>query len=614
MTCAKDKVQVLQSLISLTSKSLGIEVTPLSLDDEKDECQILANLYNQYQKLASVGGCQDGEFFLIKEKEKLYCFLSKEVEGLISSSVSFSEENKKILSTIQELYAPSVDVSSRLEFYECLEEKYPPVGNYLAKRFQKDVNQNMRSMNVEWLLELASLWNLSDKILFLSIRMFDYYLTLEQVKRNNLQLLACACVNIAADFHQHDIEADDFVTIAADSFTYDMFILMKIAVQKRFSFTVLFPTTLSFLIECATEEKLDYRNSLFMAASTLFHPELLEYSCKDIALACLHSTHQLAMDKEITKVAEKIFQLETNLKQSYQDILQQRYSKSSSVPRKLPDTSSPSSKKKLLFGKCSKGTEEFKNEPVQKIKPLGQGVFGSVYQVKGLKSGVISASKVIRPVNNSFHYTATQEIGILKEISHPSIIKILDYIPGKLDTIQVIYELMSGDLQKQELEMPTVKKFLRQILEGLKFLHVRGIIHGDLKGANLLVKDGTVKIADFGLARMINSGESQKGVVITLWWRPPEVLEEKSFDTSADIWSVGIIMLEMLGYLNVVQGINEDDQYEIVKEKIGKGNFSHLFPKLRSTEIDFLKKLLVLDPSKRMTAEEALQHPFLKDE
>lgn len=176
---------------------------------------------------------------------------------------------------------------------------------------------------------------------------------------------------------------------------------------------------------------------------------------------------------------------------------------------------------------------------------------------------------------------------------------------------------------------------MHQILSGLYFCHINRIIHRDLKPQNILVAgDLKLKLADFGLSRMFSLPMGKMThEIITLWYRPPEVLlGQENYTTKVDSWSVGCIMAEMvldrtlfpgdseIGQLFKIFQIcgspNEENWPNVVKlndykhtfPKWKPRNFYELFPDLDKDGVDLLEKMLTLDPDKRISIREALEH------
>ena len=158
--------------------------------------------------------------------------------------------------------------------------------------------------------------------------------------------------------------------------------------------------------------------------------------------------------------------------------------------------------------------------------------------------------------------TAIREITLLKELDHPNVVKLLDVVhaPGKL---YMVFEYLDKDLKKhmddstpidcavEGLPPCLVKSYMYQLLQGISYCHSRQVLHRDLKPQNLLIDNkGIIKLADFGLARAVELPfRTYTHEVVTQWYRAPEILlGEKVYTWGADIWSLGCIFVEMVGY------------------------------------------------------------------
>jgi len=181
--------------------------------------------------------------------------------------------------------------------------------------------------------------------------------------------------------------------------------------------------------------------------------------------------------------------------------------------------------------------------------------------------------------------------------------------------------------------------FIYQLLRGIKYIHSANILHRDLKPSNLFLnEDCDLKIGDFGLARTTSDTDSMTEYVVTRWYRAPELLLNCSEYTAAiDIWSVGCIFMEILKREPLFPGNNYVEQLKLITEFIGspddsdlgflrsdntrryirqlpqvpKQPFAQKFPNMDEDVVDLLGKMLVFDPSKRITVEEALSHRYL---
>jgi len=158
-----------------------------------------------------------------------------------------------------------------------------------------------------------------------------------------------------------------------------------------------------------------------------------------------------------------------------------------------------------------------------------------------------------------------------------------------------------------------VSHYTRQILQGLKYLHGFNVIHRDLKCANILVTEfGNIKLADFGLSKCMEDGQSLKPGSRSSLWMAPEVANPKSgrYDFRADTWSLGCVVVEM--------STRKSPQYNAsntlaLERAIRKGTGPISPDSLSQTSKDFIKKCLQPDPNKRPTAAELLAHPFVNE-
>ena len=282
---------------------------------------------------------------------------------------------------------------------------------------------------------------------------------------------------------------------------------------------------------------------------------------------------------------------------------------------------------------------------------LGEGTYGVVYRAKDQKGQEIYALKKIRlqAEEEGIPSTAIREISLLKELNHINIVKLYEVLhsPKKLT---LVFEYVEQDLKKlidssngKGLDMKLVKSLLYQLLKGVDYIHKNKVLHRDLKPQNLLIsKDNIVKIGDFGLARGYGIPvKNYTHEVVTLWYRPPDVLlGNKTYGTTVDMWSIRCIFAEMVSGKPLFPGNSESDQLkQIFKIKgtpsekyapslkefsewgVGENNFENcqeqdfhkLFPNLDEKGIDLLQKFLQLEPTKRISAEGALKHPFFED-
>ncbi|KAG6600584.1 Mitogen-activated protein kinase-like NTF3, partial [Cucurbita argyrosperma subsp. sororia] len=287
------------------------------------------------------------------------------------------------------------------------------------------------------------------------------------------------------------------------------------------------------------------------------------------------------------------------------------------------------------------------------IKPIGRGSYGVVCSSTNQQTNEKVAIKKIKNVfENRFEALRTlREMKLLRHIRHENVIALKDVMMpvhrNSFKDVYLVYELMNTDLDhiirsSQPLSNNHCKCLMYQLLSGLQYLHSTNILHRDLKPGNLLVNANCdLKICDFGLART-SKGQDQAMTeyIVTRWYRAPELLLScKSYGTSIDVWSVGCIFAEILGRTPIFPGTNCLNQLELIIEVLGspkeadiefidnlksiqfvkampysKGvQFSDQYPQAETLALDLLQKMLVFDPRKRITVNEALQHPYMSE-
>ncbi|KAJ3894826.1 hypothetical protein GG344DRAFT_40052, partial [Lentinula edodes] len=248
---------------------------------------------------------------------------------------------------------------------------------------------------------------------------------------------------------------------------------------------------------------------------------------------------------------------------------------------------------------------------------LGKGAFGQVYRALNWATGETVAIKQIS-LNNipaSELSSIMSEISLLKNLRHPNIVKYKGFVKTRMHLYIILEFCENGSLSqigKRFGKFPEglVGVYVSQVLEGLCYLHEQGVIHRDIKGANILTnKDGTVKLADFGVASStaIPSGSSSAEVVGSPYWMAPEVIEQSGATTASDIWSLGCVVIELLegsppySFLDPMPAL-----WRIVQDDCPP------IPEGASAVVkDFLACCFQKDPNLRIGARKLLRHPWM---
>ncbi|KAI5461139.1 kinase-like domain-containing protein [Mariannaea sp. PMI_226] len=298
---------------------------------------------------------------------------------------------------------------------------------------------------------------------------------------------------------------------------------------------------------------------------------------------------------------------------------------------------------------------------------LGEGTFGEVHRARSKRTGASVALKkiIMHHEKDGFPITALREIKVLKLLSHKNVLRLEDMAvehptrptdKRKKPIMYMVMPYMDHDLSGL-LDNPSVhfqegqiKCYMLQLLEGLRYLHENHILHRDMKAANLLINNqGILQIADFGLARHYDGpvpksgqpmGDGKRdytGLVVTRWYRPPELLLQlRQYTPAIDVWGVGCVFGEMLVRKPILAGESDQNQLEIIWDLMGSptdenmpkwkslpgadhltprprpGNIQNRFREFGSGAIALLRELLKLDWRTRINAVDALQHPYFK--
>uniref|UniRef100_A0A915EKF8 Protein kinase domain-containing protein n=1 Tax=Ditylenchus dipsaci TaxID=166011 RepID=A0A915EKF8_9BILA len=223
----------------------------------------------------------------------------------------------------------------------------------------------------------------------------------------------------------------------------------------------------------------------------------------------------------------------------------------------------------------------------ERLSKIGQGTFGEVFKARCMKTGRLVALKKILMENEKegFPITALREIKMLQLLDHPNVTKLIEICSERTSNDNCAFYLvfsfcehdLSGLLSSSQvkLKLVDIKTMMKQLLDGLYRIHSSNILHRDMKTSNILIShDGVLKLADFGLARLaIRQAQATNcftNRVVTLWYRPPELLlGTRDYDQAIDIWGAACIMAELFTRGPILQGSSEQNQLNLISKFAG---------------------------------------------
>lgn len=288
-------------------------------------------------------------------------------------------------------------------------------------------------------------------------------------------------------------------------------------------------------------------------------------------------------------------------------------------------------------------------------KKIGKGAYGVVFKATDKKTKeVVAVKKLYDAFRNETDSQRTfREVMILQELNgHENIIRLLNVIRAENNMdLYLVFDYMEADLYnaiRAGILQDIHKQYIiYQTLKSIKFIHSADIIHRDLKPSNIFINsDCQIKLGDFGLARTLTSGKNGGSAIVTdyvatRWYRAPEMLlGSQYYSKSIDMWSVGCILAELISgkplfpgkstkhqiaMVLEVTGIPKREEFLAIKDKylieidekvfptkLVKRSIKSFVPSASPEALDLIGKLLVFNPDKRLTVEEALEHKYLE--
>ncbi|XP_031114332.1 probable serine/threonine-protein kinase At1g54610 [Ipomoea triloba] len=301
-----------------------------------------------------------------------------------------------------------------------------------------------------------------------------------------------------------------------------------------------------------------------------------------------------------------------------------------------------------VAGEAINGWIPRRADTFEKLDKIGQGTYSNVYKAKDALTGKIVALKKVHFDNlepESVRFMA-REILILRSLDHPNVVKLQGLVTSRMScSLYLVFDYMDHDLaglaasQGIKFTEAQVKCYMHQILSGLEHCHKLHVLHRDIKGSNLLIDSEGLKIADFGLASFFDPNKKQPMTsrVVTLWYRPPELLlGATEYGVGIDLWSAGCILAELFAGKPIMPGRTEVEQLHKIFKLCGspseeywkKSKLPHAtifkpqqsykrciaetFKDFPPSSIPLIETLLAIDPAERQTATAALRSEFFR--
>ena len=360
----------------------------------------------------------------------------------------------------------------------------------------------------------------------------------------------------------------------------------------------------------------------------------------------LQNLQNIMKGEEQKKIGKSLFSKKSKDKISFEPNIKENNKPINKEKEENPPFQRRNNRSISLVQKRKLGSQVFKDElkikvsintlvnetqglPTMKYKvtnKIGEGSYGAVYLAFNLYTKQkVAIKRIVKNEENKIdELELINEINILKKLSHPNILKIIEFYQSEHSYYIITDHCSNGELYDQikyKYNENQLAVLFYQMLSGIAYLHAHNIVHRDLKLENILISEIEVdkktndryfwiKIIDFGTAKIFEKNKKEKSVVGSSYYIAPEVLK-KSYNEKCDTWSIGVILYMLIVGRAPFDGV--DDEEIISNIKKGKYNSSHKKLIESSNEVqDLVKKLLLVDSKKRLSAIDALKHPWFK--
>ncbi|XP_014247595.1 myosin light chain kinase, smooth muscle-like isoform X3 [Cimex lectularius] len=257
-----------------------------------------------------------------------------------------------------------------------------------------------------------------------------------------------------------------------------------------------------------------------------------------------------------------------------------------------------------------------------RLEELGKGRYGTVHRIKEHNRGLEYAAKTVRCIKKEDRDKAAQEVDIMNCLRHPKLLQLIAAYSNPREIILVLEYISGGELFERVVadDFTLTEKdcilFMRQICEGVKYMHSRSIVHLDLKPENIMctTRDShDIKLIDFGLAQKLSGDIPVRVLFGTPEFIAPEIISYEPIGVQTDMWSVGVICYVLLSGLSPFMGENDAETFA----NITRADFDfedEAFDSISQTAKEFITELLIKRKEKRLTAEECLAHKWMTQE